>query len=417
MRTDLSMELTNQEAEQRIAHLQEMITCGFDVWIWHYDSDGNLLKTNCRDLVIDKIFAGTGCKAYMLEQVCVSGVPMILSAKLGLMWGAAFRTVQDEDGERKEIYVLGPVFNTSVSLDGINQALKAASQQYEIPMDWKPFFKDILKRVPVLGSGLFFQYVLMLHWCLTGEKLSRGVIHFQKAPEDEGPLPRDKGDRHQTYQIEQALLDNVRKGNLNYRSELDRAGMISNGLRISTDVPITQAIYSEVAFISLCTRAAIEGGMSPDAAYTLGDSYIQSLSRCKTITELRNIGHEMYADFICKVHALRADPALSAEVLFCKDYIEMHPYENLSLDGLAGQVGYAPQYLSRKFRKETGTGVNDYIRKIRIERAQFLLSTSDESIADISEELHFCSSSHFSDTFRKATGMLPQEYRKQTRKI
>ena len=407
-------QITPKKAAQNMELLQELLTCGFEVSTWCYDAGGNLIYTNARADVLDKVFEHNGCKAYMLSQAD-AGVPVILSAKLGLMWGAAYLKSQEQT---ERIYVIGPVFNSSVSLESINQALNAVSREYDAPADWMPVFRDLLKQIPVISSVTFFQYVLMLHYCITCEKLSRSALHFQKSPTEEVPdTPGQSTRRHQTWMAEQALLANVKEGNLNFQSQLERAGLLSNGISVSAETPLMQARMSEVVFTSLCTRAAIEGGMSPDAAYTLGDSYIQSLIGCKSITDMRNIGHAMYEDFIYRVHTLHADKTLSAEILSCRDYIDMHPTDALSLEELASHVGYSTYYLSRKFKKETGCSINDYIRKVRIDRAKSMLSFSDEPIGQIAEELHFSSASHFADAFRKAEGILPQTYRKKTRKV
>lgn len=68
---------------------------------------------------------------------------------------------------------------------------------------------------------------------------------------------------------EQALLRNIREGDLNYQNDLAWAGQLSQGVQIFPDTPITRAV-----FISLCTRAAIQGGLSPEVAYSIGDGYV-----------------------------------------------------------------------------------------------------------------------------------------------
>jgi len=54
---------------------------------------------------------------------------------------------------------------------------------------------------------------------------------------------------------------------------------------------------SVTVFISLVTRAAIEGGLSPDEAYLLGDEYIQNLHDALTMEEIGRITLSMYDDF------------------------------------------------------------------------------------------------------------------------
>ncbi len=403
------MEQTNSHQLKNFHLFQELMTCGMNVYSWLYDPSGEVLATNCPDLVLDTIFTTIKCKEYMLDYAQKETAPLILSAPLGLMWCAAF---ERRDSELYRAWVIGPVFNTEISFVGIDQAM----QRYDIPMYWRTAFQSLLQGLPVVPSTLFFQYGLMLHYCAAGEKLSRSDIQFQRSGTegDADAAPKSKKDRHRTYMAEQALLRNIREGDLNFQTDLARAGQLSQGVGISTDTPITQAVITEAVFISLCTRAAIEGGLSPEAAYSLGDSYIQSATACKSISELRNLGHAMYEDFILRVRTARTSPELPKQIRACRDYIELHLEDDLSLEVLAQRAGYAPFYLSRKFKQAMNCTVGEYIRFARVERAKALLSYSDEPIRDIAARLRFCSTSHFSQVFREVTGMLPRQYRKQT---
>lgn len=394
--------------EKNLALLQEMLTCGAPVYLWTYAPDGHLIQTNCPALVMDAIFTTIGCKAYMLEYGKANTAPLMLGAPLGLMWCAAF---DRQDDELRKMYVIGPVLNTETSTRGLNDAMN----EYDIPLEFKPRFRELMKELPIVGTPLFFQYGLMLHYCVTGEKLERSDIQFQEG-EIRGSGKKKKlepKDRHRTYGAEQALMWMIREGNLDYQSALDRAGGLSNGVRISSDRPMEQAVISCAVFTSLCVRASIEGGLAPENAYVLGDSYIQSLIQCKTITELTAVNHEMYVDFVRRVHKFHTNPNLSSQVQACCDYIELHLEEPISLQQLAVLAGYRDYYLSRKFKKETGFNVNDYIKFARVEKAKMLLTATTDPIQDIARQLQFCSSSYFSETFQEITGLTPHQWRKQ----
>ena len=54
-----------------------------------------------------------------------------------------------------------------------------------------------------------------------------------------------------------------------------------------------------------------------------------------------------------------------------------------------------------------------YAKKIRIDRAKVLLTTTDISILDLSVSLGFYDQSHFSKTFKKFTGVSPSKYRNE----
>lgn len=139
----------------------------------------------------------------------------------------------------------------------------------------------------------------------------------------------------------------------------------------------------------------------------------QEAAVCKSISELRNLGHAMYEDFILRVRKARTSPELSSQIRACRGYIELHLEEDLPLELLAQRAGYAPFYLSRKFRQEMDCTVGEYIRFARVEQAKGLLQYSGESIHAIAARLRFCSSSYFSQTFQQVTGLTPRQWREQ----
>lgn len=60
-----------------------------------------------------------------------------------------------------------------------------------------------------------------------------------------------------------------------------------------------------------------------------------------------------------------------------------------------------------------GVSVTDYIKAARIERAKLLLTSTDLSIQDIADRLHYCSRSYFSTVFLDTVGCTPTKYREK----
>jgi len=85
--------------------------------------------------------------------------------------------------------------------------------------------------------------------------------------------------------------------------------------------------------------------------------------------------------------------------------------ETLSLAELAESVGVHPVHLAREFRKRFGCSTGDYARRLRIEQACAALTTSDAPITEIALSAGFYDQSHFSNTFKKITGMTPVAWR------
>ena len=95
------------------------------------------------------------------------------------------------------------------------------------------------------------------------------------------------------------------------------------------------------------------------------------------------------------------------------DYIYDNLHQPLTVKIIADNIGISETYLSKLFKKETGTSVSAYIRSRRIEAAQNMLKFSDYSYEEISNHLCFSSQSHFTSIFKKETGCTPKVYRDQ----
>jgi AraC family transcriptional regulator len=81
------------------------------------------------------------------------------------------------------------------------------------------------------------------------------------------------------------------------------------------------------------------------------------------------------------------------------------------LSALGRSVGRHPVHVARAFRLHFGCTVGDYARRLRVERAERALLTSDRSLAEIAVEAGFCDQSHLSKALRRHTEMSPMQLR------
>lgn len=96
-------------------------------------------------------------------------------------------------------------------------------------------------------------------------------------------------------------------------------------------------------------------------------------------------------------------------------YIDAHYKEQLTLELLAQQAHVNKYYMSHAFKREYGVSPIQYLIRRRIEESRYLLRETDLSLAQICRMLGFSSGSYFSQSFCKAVGMAPMEYRKRCR--
>ena len=69
--------------------------------------------------------------------------------------------------------------------------------------------------------------------------------------------------------------------------------------------------------------------------------------------------------------------------------------------------------LYNKIKVLTGLGVNDYINRLRIERAVELLTSTDKPINDIASEVGFTYPRYFSTLFKKIKGVTPTQFKER----
>jgi len=84
-----------------------------------------------------------------------------------------------------------------------------------------------------------------------------------------------------------------------------------------------------------------------------------------------------------------------------------------SVKTIADKVFLHPVYLSKIYKIETGEGLGDYIIRIRMEKALYLLKNTNKKIYEITTELGYQNPQYFSKMFKKHYGMTPNEYRDQ----
>ncbi|ABX44234.1 response regulator transcription factor [Lachnoclostridium phytofermentans] len=94
-------------------------------------------------------------------------------------------------------------------------------------------------------------------------------------------------------------------------------------------------------------------------------------------------------------------------------YINDHHCDsNMSLNFVADKFHISQSYLTRIIKKSTNLSFTEYLNKLRIQQAIFLLSSRENLlIAQIAELVGYSSQHYFSRVFKNHTGVSPVEYR------
>ena len=69
--------------------------------------------------------------------------------------------------------------------------------------------------------------------------------------------------------------------------------------------------------------------------------------------------------------------------------------------------------LSKRFKKNTGIGMYEYLKKIKLEKAYEMLKSEDKKISEIANELGYDSYGYFSKIFNEYFGLNPKDIKKR----
>lgn len=93
------------------------------------------------------------------------------------------------------------------------------------------------------------------------------------------------------------------------------------------------------------------------------------------------------------------------------EYIRLNSTKNLKVSDVAKHFGYNQKYLSHLFSHISGLSLKQFIMNVRMDTANYMLSDTNASIAEIAASLGFSDSHNFSKAYKKIAGMTPSEYR------
>jgi len=98
-------------------------------------------------------------------------------------------------------------------------------------------------------------------------------------------------------------------------------------------------------------------------------------------------------------------------------FISENLHREITISELASFCHLSTDYFSRVFKKQFGMRPNVYMQSKRVERAQLLLLTTNDSLQQISEKVGLENLSYFSRVFKKHSGRTPGNFRKEQMKV
>lgn len=95
-----------------------------------------------------------------------------------------------------------------------------------------------------------------------------------------------------------------------------------------------------------------------------------------------------------------------------RDFVEANIADCIKLDDLAAICDVSPEYFIRVFKSSLGVSPHRYVVGVRIHHAKLLLTDPNIGLAEVARRCGFAHQQHFTNTFRRMTGLSPGAYRR-----
>ncbi len=320
------------------------------------------------------------------------------------------------DKKSNNSVVIGPVSSTPIT----DKALDSIILNYGISQEHKEKVREFYNQTPTFSINQFLNILALVNKEFTGKTIdiyetfnlidteketSVGAIHSNSLYER-----KETEDFHDTYFFEQEYYGFVERGDVAGLEAMIRNIPRISGGKIASD-SIRQAKNIFISAMTLVTRRAIAGGLDIETAYQLSDLYIQEAERMSDASAITLLNATAVMDFTKRVAEAKIPKGMHPDIYKSIQYIANHVNQSISVEDVAEHIGIDRSTLSRKFKKELGFNISDYIMRRKLEEAKSLLKFTNKSISEISEYLCFSTQSYFQNVFKKKYGMTPKEYR------
>ncbi len=174
------------------------------------------------------------------------------------------------------------------------------------------------------------------------------------------------------------------------------------------DIAVIKVRVLELA--TLVSRAAVEGGADTERTLVRLKDFNQEAGKWEQVEEIFCKMQALVTGFLGDSLSL-ADKKHLGLVNDAKNFIVENHSKPIRIEDVAARLFISPSHLSRLFQQEVHCTINDYITRVRIEKAVELMKKPELSVEQVSKAIGFLNQSYFAKLFRKYIGVTPLVYR------
>jgi YesN/AraC family two-component response regulator len=218
----------------------------------------------------------------------------------------------------------------------------------------------------------------------------------------------------QQYEAENSIFEAVKYGNSSGALMAYRQFCSYNTPPVS-ERSLRQRKTDLIMLNTLLRKAIEQANVHPYYIDSLNSKYLDMIEQITDDSDYDRVVHDIIMDYCSYVHrySLKQYSPLIQKVI---NYVNLHLDLPLSLKRLSEMYFISPSYLSALLRQETGTTLTDYINTQRVHRAAQQLVSTNDSVSAIASGVGMLDVNYFSKIFKKALGVTPTQYRRNTKK-
>ncbi|WP_026885945.1 response regulator transcription factor [Clostridium beijerinckii] len=138
--------------------------------------------------------------------------------------------------------------------------------------------------------------------------------------------------------------------------------------------------------------------------------------KCNVLIEQASVSNSVLKikdEYTKIINSVNEKKKCSSMVLLTIKYIEDNYYSNdLSINYISNRLEVTSSYLSKLLKKETGLSFIDYLTKIRIKKAMYIMEDPAIKIYDVADLVGYSNQHYFCRAFKKVVGISPTEYKR-----
>jgi YesN/AraC family two-component response regulator len=198
---------------------------------------------------------------------------------------------------------------------------------------------------------------------------------------------------------------------LDYRlPDADGLQMLSEIRSARPDLPVIMVTgYGSEAVCAAAFKLGVRDYLpKPFTVFQLRRSVASALAHRDDGGERASVGR---AHGLCGTPPRTDRPEIAIEKAVA--LIQQRYWDQLTLSGLAREVGVSKYRLSRRFHAVTGVTLRGYLLRARLEKAKVLLSTTRDHITEVALAVGYGDLPRFDKLFKRYTGVTPSVYRER----